>query len=652
MTTPKPDCSSWLRIVAATVAALLAAAALSGCAPEKPDAASSITVEVDGTAKKATLSAGELTEVSLAGLQEVTAAGAIVGVPTEIELAFDMPEAGVTLSRVYVDPVPEDAAASFMFFNENLGAWEAVPSELSEDRRTLTATVHHLSVWNDVIAGTQQAVMSVVAGAKAAGQKVAEANAAIGKALDETNKTIGKAFADGADALYFGVGKIFDTRVDDPVCDGPATPTWVQSTVMIDYNANNPILFCVGRDAKAPDLLVVKARVNRGFGYTVTTAATPRWSYNSTAEQNVVDAALAAVGDLDGTIARSVADLTAGGTLVGAGQEISYGFTAASVNSAPVGEPLVILHPPTVRQFLATAIAGALVKWGTSAVEGHLAAVIAVGSCTNDIKDTTDVLAGAKAALTCLGAVDEKVAQKLALAFLSTGKTPKEAGAAAGSLVAKASLALAIVAPATSALNFVAESATPDSARSVTVFTATPAAGGGLEDLSSWVIGYGAVGPLTVGTSLDQIHGALSEAAGEDVEPGSFDDFGGQCQQGNLTATGTTAYIGYLSASAGSTGPVDRFFIHGPQTDEQDFTIDQLPRTAGGVGVGSSEADVKAEFGTGMQEEPNRYVEGGKELFTLGPNNTAIGFITDGTGTVTSIVTGTLPQVYWPEGCA
>lgn len=174
---------------------------------------------------------------------------------------------------------------------------------------------------------------------------------------------------------------------------------------------------------------------------------------------------------------------------------------------------------------------------------------------------------------------------------------------------------------------------------------------GELVDLSSWVIGYGTLGPLSAGMSIDQITQALSAEAGQTMETGRYDDFSGYCRQGALSSTGTTAHIGYLAESAGSNGPVDRFSVSGPYQQSDGFTVSDLPRTAGGNTVGSTEADVRAEFEV-MEERVNPYVEGGKILSTLGPGISGIVFVTDGTGIVTQVVTGNVPQVYYPEGCA
>lgn len=50
--------------------------------------------------------------------------------------------------------MPDGAAATFAFYDEELGAWHAVPSTLSADRTSLSATVHHLSLWTDIVSGS------------------------------------------------------------------------------------------------------------------------------------------------------------------------------------------------------------------------------------------------------------------------------------------------------------------------------------------------------------------------------------------------------------------------------------------------------------------------------------------------------------------
>ncbi|QLQ15864.1 MAG: hypothetical protein HZY73_09635 [Micropruina sp.] len=159
-----------------------------------------------------------------------------IGVPSQIGVVGDIPSGGLQLTRSYLHPLPAGAVATLAFFDTGLGAWRAVPSKLSPDRRNVSAVVHHLSLWTDFVSGSQDIMSSIQS-----------------------------SVADAADWAYYEVGKLFDTRVDPPQCSGDK-PAWVNSTVFIDTQRNNPVLFCTGIDAKQPKLLTIKARINRGFG--------------------------------------------------------------------------------------------------------------------------------------------------------------------------------------------------------------------------------------------------------------------------------------------------------------------------------------------------------------------------------------------------
>src|SRR5690606_20728689 len=110
------------------------------------------------------------------------------------------------------------------------------PSALSEDRRTVSAVVHHLSTWTDITGG-----------------------------LANIGESIGNAWSDVADWGYYQVGNVFDVRVDEPTCSGK--PSWVDSTTFIATQRNISLLFCTGVDAQQPHLVVAKVRVNRGFAF-------------------------------------------------------------------------------------------------------------------------------------------------------------------------------------------------------------------------------------------------------------------------------------------------------------------------------------------------------------------------------------------------
>jgi hypothetical protein len=91
------------------------------------------------------------------------------------------------------------------YFDPRLRTWVAVPTTLSGDRQTLSATVHHFSVW---------------------------------------------------DTIDYGVGWLLDTRVSAPKCDGPV-PSWISHDKGVVYvdDENTPLRWCVGHDPKNPATL-------------------------------------------------------------------------------------------------------------------------------------------------------------------------------------------------------------------------------------------------------------------------------------------------------------------------------------------------------------------------------------------------------------
>jgi len=80
----------------------------------------------------------------------------------------------------------------------------------------------------------------------------------------------------------------------------------------------------------------------------------------------------------------------------------------------------------------------------------------------------------------------------------------------------------------------------------------------------------------------------------------------------------------------------------------------RLPRTAAGVGVGSTQAEVEAAYGARLRAEPHHYVTGGKYLVVTPQADTTrrIIFETDESGRVTQIRAGRRPEVEWIEGCS
>ncbi|MCA9644842.1 MAG: hypothetical protein KC492_29340 [Myxococcales bacterium] len=73
-------------------------------------------------------------------------------------------------------------------------------------------------------------------------------------------------------------------------------------------------------------------------------------------------------------------------------------------------------------------------------------------------------------------------------------------------------------------------------------------------------------------------------------------------------------------------------------------------RTTAGIGVGSSESDVKAAYGENVQVKPHFYTDG-HYLVASGPDGVKLLFETDGSK-VTAFRSGREPHVNYVEGCS
>ena len=84
------------------------------------------------------------------------------------------------------------------------------------------------------------------------------------------------------------------------------------------------------------------------------------------------------------------------------------------------------------------------------------------------------------------------------------------------------------------------------------------------------------------------------------------------------------------------------------------YDVDSTALVApGDVVVGAKADEVKARFGARVEEQPAKYVEGGKVLVVKpeGDSDTRLMFDVDANGVVTSWRIGRPPQIYYVEGC-
>ena len=357
----------------------------------------------------------------------------------QVTLDGSIPTGGIKLTRTYKSALPDGVTATLAYYNEQLGTWLAVPSTLSEDRKSVTAVVHHLSLWTDVVG-----------------------------VVGPVTQGISSAVTSAADWAYYQVGKVFDTRVDPPTCSGK--PEWLDSSAFIATDRNNPLLFCVGSDPKHRSVLDVKARVNRGFAYTAYLNVTPSWTYNSTFDNHSLSDAVSTIGHLDQALSDTWAAFSPkGAVLVGPGEELSFGVSEQGVRSAGSSTVLHLVPPSTV-SFLVS-ILGQLI--GTQLhmmADGYVAGLMAVSGCYSDVHAAKDLGTYSRAAVTCMSNLDEAIAKTFATYLTKRGADPAAAGKEAGAVVGRISIYLALVGPVFSTMNFIGERSLPASARTVDVY--------------------------------------------------------------------------------------------------------------------------------------------------------------------------------------
>ena len=81
---------------------------------------------------------------------------------TPMEVSTQSPLTGkVKMTRTYPEPLPAEASASFVYYDEKTHHWKPVNSILSSDRRVLTTEVDHLSLWSDFVTAPTQVLESI-----------------------------------------------------------------------------------------------------------------------------------------------------------------------------------------------------------------------------------------------------------------------------------------------------------------------------------------------------------------------------------------------------------------------------------------------------------------------------------------------------------
>jgi hypothetical protein len=318
------------------------------------------------------------------------------GEPVELALTDGgMPAEGAVVTRTRDVPVPEGAMATLAYYDAANEAWTAVPTTISADRRTLTAIVHHLSPWDDIV---------------------------------------------------YAVTSVISNRRDKPQCDQP-TPPWLDSAVFLD-DKNAPVRWCAGQDKAHPELLVVKVAINRPFGAAIIPAVKPQWAWDSLFEGGPDDV-------LTGLLARTLdaptalTDLFGGRVVVAGGSEADFGFTEEQVRQVGA-KPLVTVDGGPLYMLaglIYTAVSEDLGKGDGPAA--MVTTLISLWQCAHDFGDAIQHRDWARltgAALACVESRAEDIARDSAtlLTKLYPTRNPRELGALAGTAARKLRIAWAI----------------------------------------------------------------------------------------------------------------------------------------------------------------------------------------------------------------
>lgn len=155
----------------------------------------------------------------------------------------------------------------------------------------------------------------------------------------------------------------------------------------------------------------------------------------------------------------------------------------------------------------------------------------------------------------------------------------------------------------------------------------------------SWTPTPQGAGPVRVGMRGDEAERLLAP-----IVPGQVMD-GSTCRY--LNPEGAPRGVSFM-VNEGTVARVDV----GPLDLGDEVPVAELPRTAAGVGVGSTQAQVQAAYGARMRTEPHHYTDGRYLIVPDGDTTRQIIFETDAQGRVTYVRAGRLPEVGWVEGCS
>lgn len=157
------------------------------------------------------------------------------------------------------------------------------------------------------------------------------------------------------------------------------------------------------------------------------------------------------------------------------------------------------------------------------------------------------------------------------------------------------------------------------------------------------------VGPIEAGMTVDEARAASGLSLTPD---GSLEDFGGHCYYVDLEGQPDLA-IRVHSPDDQPVTDAGEGVISAITIYEQDPEGPSARTTTAGVGLGDTEADVRAAHAD-LDEQPHDYVTEGAYLYVHPPDEPGFGirYVLDERRVVTSIDVGDEGGIQAPEGCA
>lgn len=377
----------------------------------------------------------DLTAAQRAALDSWRGAAAIMSPPTLI--AQTTTSSGpVKITRRYTAALPLEASATFAYFDAEASTWVAVPSVLSADRTTLSASVARAAVWSDLVSATTFDL-----------QRVREtALAGVGVAW-EAAKTAASA------------------RHSPPRCES-APPGVAVSLTPSMSTPDAALTHCAESISADGAEMRIKTRVNRGYSVVATeigpaTHLTRFVLAGSMSERR--DSIMKVLANVSPTLAEVLKESTQG-SRIGPGDEVWVTVRRDDVRRhSPL--PVVRVKRQALLPFVITALAELLSAEADDQMDALAATASVVGACASNLQGLAsphavapgelDPVAAALSA--CLTAGTDPVVERLA-EFLSRRPNAKvvraEARRAARAYVGKVSLYLALAGPTLRAMDY------------------------------------------------------------------------------------------------------------------------------------------------------------------------------------------------------